>query len=313
MRWKKNLKIGGRKMSFKAMAWATEQEITTTSPQSHLLLILASFANEFNVCYPSISTMMKKTRLAEKTVKKALKELIELKLISDTKTVSNFNTKVYRLHLEVGENGGCNFAGGADLQGGKSTPTPPVNLPLGGCKFTDQPPVNLPPNPVINPVNNPIIEPVSYDTHAHTHENQDFQTQKDFENQQTKLDNSKSKKTNSSDKKYLTADDLIKLGVDNQVAIDYLATRKTKLTQTALNGIIKQSTLANITLNQALEFTCEMGWQSFKAEWYFNSQKSYMPHQPNFKEAFRDPQWENIYGNDFYGNNQAIIGEPSCN
>lgn len=31
--------------------------------------------------------------------------------------------------------------------------------------------------------------------------------------------------------------------------------------------------------------------------------------QQNFKEAFRDPQWEEIYGNNFYGNNQPAIGE----
>ena len=62
-------------MSFKAMAWATEQKITQTPPQSHLLLIMASFANEQNECYPSINTMIKKTRLSEKTVRKCLSEL----------------------------------------------------------------------------------------------------------------------------------------------------------------------------------------------------------------------------------------------
>lgn len=281
------------------MAWATEQEVTTTSPQSHLLLILASFANEFNVCYPSISTMMKKTRLAEKTVKKALKELIELNLISDTKTVSNFNTKVYKLHLEVGENGGCNFAGGADLQGGKSTPTPPVNLPSGGCKFTAEPPVNLPPNPVINPINNPIIEPVSYETHTH-------ETQADENHQNAKKPKTTSsvKKTKSSDNK-LTADDLMNLklsdfnfsnddfnnipnlgnwlfnDLDYQVVKDYIATRKTKLTITAVKMIVKQSALANINLNSALEFCIESGWQSFKADWYFNRQQ---PRQTHFNQ-----------------------------
>ncbi|UZA25333.1 replication protein [Moraxella bovis] len=111
-----------------------------------------------------------------------------------------------------------------------------------------------------------------YDTH--THESQTF------ENSQTAKPNKSTGKSPSA-KKFITADKLVSLGVDEQVANDYLATRKTKLTQTALNGIIKQSTLANITLAQALEFTCEMGWQSFKAEWYLNSQKSFNQPQNN--------------------------------
>lgn len=76
------------------------------------------------------------------------------------------------------------------------------------------------------------------------------------------------KKAKPSAKKFLSADDLINLGVNEQVANDYLATRKTKLTQTALNGIIKQADLANITIGQAIEIAAENGWQSFKAEWY---------------------------------------------
>lgn len=280
------------------MAWATEQEVTTTSPQSHLLLILASFANEFNVCYPSISTMMKKTRLAEKTVKKALKELIELNLISDTKTVSNFNTKVYKLHLEVGENGGCNFAGGADLQGGKSTPTPPVNLPSGGCKFTAEPPVNLPPNPVINPINNPIIEPVSYDTHAHTHENQDFQTQKNHGEKQTTLDNSKSKKTNSSDKKSKSDLKLNPNGIekpdelDNQIWLDFLKVKKQRtkedLSVTAWNRFINQVVLAQQKTNHSLDeifgyWIGETNWKGFNCDWYLQRQQP----QNNFSQPNR--------------------------
>ena len=88
------------------------------------------------------------------------------------------------------------------------------------------------------------------------------------ENFQTSSQAKTPKTTNSSAKKYLTADDLVNLGVDEQVANDYLATRKTKLTQTALNGIIKQADLANLTLCQAIEIAAENGWQSFKAEWY---------------------------------------------
>ena len=88
------------------------------------------------------------------------------------------------------------------------------------------------------------------------------------ENAQENFQTSTKTKKTSSAKKYLTADDLVQLGVDEQVANDYLATRKTKLTQTALNGIIKQAELANLTLGQAIEIAAENGWQTFKSEWY---------------------------------------------
>ena len=88
------------------------------------------------------------------------------------------------------------------------------------------------------------------------------------ENSQENFQTSTKTKKTSSAKKYLTADDLVNLGVDEQVANDYLATRKTKLTQTAINGIIKQADLVKLTLGQAIEIAAENGWQSFKAEWY---------------------------------------------
>ena len=88
------------------------------------------------------------------------------------------------------------------------------------------------------------------------------------ENAQENFQTSAKTKKTSSAKKFITADELIRLGVDEQVANDYLATRKTKLTQTALGGIAKQATLAGVSLAKAIEFACEMGWQSFKAEWY---------------------------------------------
>lgn len=255
-------------MSFKAMAWATEQTITQTSPQSHLLLIMASFANDMGECYPSINTMIKKTRLSEKTVRKCLKELLELELIADTKKSSYFGVKIYQLNLDTPSKSTTHSK---NTGGSKSTSTPLVDLPQGGSNFTTTPLVNLPPNPIIEPINKPIIEPLSYDTHTH-------ETQTDENSQNSSQ--TKPTANNSSAKKFITADELIRLGVDEQVANDYLATRKTKLTQTALSGIAKQATIAGLSLAKAIEFACEMGWQSFKAEWYQNSQTKFGNPQP---------------------------------
>lgn len=112
----------------------------------------------------------------------------------------------------------------------------------------------------------------------------------------------KTPKTNSSAKKFLTADDLVKLGVDIQVANDFIATRKTKLTQTAINGMVKQASLANITLGDAIEIAVENGWQSFKADWYHNQQQPnntwQKPNKPNRMAEFA--QQASQWGDDYY-------------
>lgn len=56
-------------------------------------------------------------------------------------------------------------------------------------------------------------------------------------------------------------------GVSEIVWKDFLKTRKTKITDTAMLGIAREAEKAGMTLQQALETACERGWQSFKAEW----------------------------------------------
>jgi hypothetical protein len=70
-------------------------------------------------------------------------------------------------------------------------------------------------------------------------------------------------------------------GVDDQVWQDFNRQRKSKLTQTALNGIINQAELAGISLNAALTISIERGWQSFQAEWV----KPKQPHTSNQQRA----------------------------
>lgn len=61
--------------------------------------------------------------------------------------------------------------------------------------------------------------------------------------------------------------------VDRQVWSDWVAHRKAKkapVTQTALDGIAREATKANITMQTALQTMCERGWAGFKAEWLQN-------------------------------------------
>lgn len=147
-----------------------------------------------------------------------------------------------------------------------------------------------------------------------THEPNDENTHQNFENSQTAKPNKSTGKSPSA-KKFITADELVSLGVDEQVANDYLATRKTKLTQTALSGIAKQATLAGVSLAQAIEFACEMGWQSFKADWYQNAQTKFGNPQPtNRMDELRhmaNTNPTNVFVDDLPSDFQNYIGVNS--
>lgn len=56
-------------------------------------------------------------------------------------------------------------------------------------------------------------------------------------------------------------------GVSPKVWADFLKTRKTKVTDTAIDGIRREADKAGISLETALETSCARGWQSFRADW----------------------------------------------
>ena len=66
-------------------------------------------------------------------------------------------------------------------------------------------------------------------------------------------------------------------GVSDSVWSDFLAhrnTKKAKVTQTALDGIIREARKAGYSLEQALRTICERGWTGFKAEWVATTPKT---------------------------------------
>jgi len=63
---------------------------------------------------------------------------------------------------------------------------------------------------------------------------------------------------------------LASLGVDGQLAKDFITLRKQKkasITETALKGICREASKANLTPMEAIQISCERGWAGFKAEW----------------------------------------------
>lgn len=86
----------------------------------------------------------------------------------------------------------------------------------------------------------------------------------------------------------LSASDLVNMGVDSQVAEDFLAVRKAKkapLTMTALDGIKREAEKAGVSLSTALATCAVRGWQSFKAEWHTQPNgQTQQPQQTGYKE-----------------------------
>jgi len=87
-------------------------------------------------------------------------------------------------------------------------------------------------------------------------------------------------------------------GVTESVWQDWLTLRKTKkaaVTQSALDGIIREAKKANISLQAALEMCCMRGWSGFKADWIegkSTGQKSFAEKDYEFKRQ----RWEAMTG-----------------
>lgn len=63
---------------------------------------------------------------------------------------------------------------------------------------------------------------------------------------------------------------LTAMGVSEKISKDWIKVRKEKkqaITQTALDRILIESKKANLSLEQALQYSCENGWAGFKASW----------------------------------------------
>jgi len=60
------------------------------------------------------------------------------------------------------------------------------------------------------------------------------------------------------------------VGVSESVWLDFVALRKSKkapLTNTAINGLIREAEKAKMTLEQVMSTCCERGWVGFKSDW----------------------------------------------
>ena len=91
--------------------------------------------------------------------------------------------------------------------------------------------------------------------------------------------------------------ELIVLGVDVQTAEDFVKSRRAKraaFTRTVIKGIIRQAAIARLTVGQAVEIATERGWQTFTAEYYLKSNKTYGGNTGNTYQEQKQQLLDNI-------------------
>lgn len=80
--------------------------------------------------------------------------------------------------------------------------------------------------------------------------------------------------------------ELLALGVDKQVAQDWLEVRKAKKgvnTKTALKDFCIEVAKTGLTANEAVRFAVGKSWCGFNAEWYKNATQKTTPVAPSYK------------------------------
>jgi pyocin large subunit-like protein len=91
-------------MSWQATAWAVRQK-TGAASRKALLLVLANYADEHGVCWPSQETLKAETELSEDTIQrqsKILKNLGLVKIIRRPRKGGTWPGLLYQLNLSAG-------------------------------------------------------------------------------------------------------------------------------------------------------------------------------------------------------------------
>ncbi|WP_371423290.1 helix-turn-helix domain-containing protein [Tardiphaga sp.] len=93
-------------MSWQATAWA-ERQITGSPARKVLLLVLANYADEDGVCWPSQETLSRGTEQSVDTVQRQLRKLEHMKILAIATRPQGrgrWPGRTYKLNMSVAEN-----------------------------------------------------------------------------------------------------------------------------------------------------------------------------------------------------------------
>ena len=249
----------GDVMSVDATRWAWRAPVKNAT-QRLILLSLADRAGEHHTCYPSNKRLAEDTMLNLKTVQKSVCELIELGLIIDTGERKG-NTKQIRVLQLVGvDSRECNEPkNGVVKQTQKRNSTEIGNDTKNGTG--NEPKFGVGNEPK-NGLGNLPIEPINESININT----------------------------AKPAKFSFANELKKLGADNQMINDWMLVRKSKKasnSETSFKNFMTQVEKSKLPLNTILEICIVRDWKGFNASWLSNINLSeYQSQQANAPEHF---------------------------
>lgn len=269
-------------MSRIANDWVWKQNI---KPATHklILLAMADRADEYHCCYPSIARLERDTGLDRKTIQKGISNMIACGLLSDTGKRVGSTNKVRVLRMNIGEeqsqkrddlpadnhpkNGNVPKNGNNPKNGTLNDPNfGTLNDPKNGMQNHPIEPPNepLPPSGVSARARDPAPREPSSEI---------------------------PKPPPAKPEKFDPMLALAEHGVGEQLAADWLTVRRQKrapLTQTALDGLVREAVTAGIPVVEAVRICVERGWVGFKAAWGWRDDAPQHPQGRTFDQQGRE-------------------------
>lgn len=241
---------------------------------------LADFADDSGRAYPSITTLSYALCLTTRSVSNGLAKLRELGLI--TQTPGNGGNNIYIIHPE-------NFKG--EYKYPPSFKASPLNDVHPCTTFTpERDSTTIEPHSC-DPRTS-FIEPLN-DVLTNHHMNHHITTNEPSVVTPTQKPTPKPK---AEPKEKTSLEKLIERGCDEQLAKDFIAHRKTKksaITDTALNLIASQAKIAGIEFSKAVEICIARNWVSFNASWKWQDETTVAQYQT--KPQNRTPLNDNSF------------------
>lgn len=108
------------------------------------------------------------------------------------------------------------------------------------------------------------------------------------DNKQQIINKDKKEDTNVSKKKFIFRDELIKLGVNDQIIDDWLIVRKNKKssnTKIAYDAIVREINKSGLSANDCIKIAVERSWCGFNASWLTNIDISDYLNKDNNEES----------------------------
>jgi hypothetical protein len=242
-------------VSNEAITWALTRPIKHSTAK-FVLVVMANCADTDRVAWPSVAHLTESTGQDRKTVLENVKRLIVMGYIEDTGERKGVTRQVIVYRLKDAEIGTLN-----------KIPTKGKRTPKQSQKRDSTENGTVPNFPDKSPVIPVEQSQISAETVPKTGHGNQIEPSIEPSGKPNKLE--------SPEPKYSAIDELLAVGVDRQVAKDWLRIRKGKkaeATKTGIDGVLNQIAKAGMTPDQGIRICCERSWAGFNPAWLTNAQ-----------------------------------------